>query len=136
MNYWLIKSEPFKYSWTQFELDTRTFWDGVRNYQARNNIREMKPGDLCLFYHSNEGKEVVGIAEVASTPYPDPTSDDSKWLVVDVIPRKKLSKTVTLAQMRNEHRLNDLGLFKQPRLSVIALTDFHFNVILELAHES
>ena len=135
MNYWLIKSEPFKYSWEQFETDKETFWDGVRNYQARNNLRDMEAGDLCLYYHSNEGKEVVGIAEVIKPAYQDPTTDNTQWVAVDVKPYKKLDKTVTLAQIKADPRLSDIGLIKQPRLSVISISEDHFNIILELANE-
>lgn len=135
MNYWLIKSEPFKYSWEQFETDKKTFWDGVRNYQARNNLRDMQVGDLCLYYHSNEGKEVVGIAEVIKPPYQDPTTDNTQWVAVDVKPYKKLDKTVTLAQIKADPRLSDIGLIRQPRLSVISISEDHFNIILELANE-
>ena len=135
MNYWLIKSEPFKYSWEQFETDKETFWDGVRNYQARNNLRDMQVGDLCLYYHSNEGKEVVGIAEVIKPAYQDPTTDNTQWVAVDVKPYKKLYKTVTLAQIKADPRLSDIGLIRQPRLSVISISEDHFNIILELANE-
>lgn len=135
MNYWLIKSEPFKYSWEQFETDKETFWDGVRNYQARNNLRDMQVGDLCLYYHSNEGKEVVGIAEVIKPPYQDPTTDNTQWVAVDVKPYKKLDKTVTLAQIKADPRLSDIGLIRQPRLSVISISEDHFNIIIELANE-
>lgn len=135
MNYWLIKSEPFKYSWDQFEKDKSTFWDGVRNYQARNNLRNMKVGDLCLYYHSNEGKEVVGIAEVIKEAYQDPTTTDPNWVVVDVKPYKKLIQTVTLETLKNDSRLSGLGLLRQPRLSVIDITEDQFNIILELANE-
>ncbi len=135
MNYWLIKSEPFKYSWDQFVKDKSTFWDGVRNYQARNNLRNMNAGDLCLYYHSNEGKEVVGIAEVIKEAYQDPTTTDTNWVVVDVKPYKKLSQTVTLETMKSDPRLSELGLLRQPRLSVIAITETQFNIILELANE-
>ena len=135
MNYWLIKSEPFKYSWEQFETDKETFWDGVRNYQARNNLRDMQVGDLCLYYHSNEGKEVVGIAEVIKPAYQDPTTDNTQWVAVDVKPYKKLDKTVTLAQIKADPRLSAIGLIRQPRLSVISISEDHFNIILELANE-
>jgi len=135
VNYWLIKSEPFKYSWEQFETDKETFWDGVRNYQARNNLRDMQVGDFCLYYHSNEGKEVVGIAEVIKPAYQDPTTDNTQWVAVDVKPYKKLDKTVTLAQIKADPRLSDIGLIRQPRLSVISISEDHFNIILELANE-
>ncbi len=136
MNYWLIKSEPFKYSWEQFEKDQQTFWDGVRNYQARNNLREMKFGDLCLFYHSNEGKEVVGIAEVIKESYQDPTTSDPQWVVVEVRPHSKLKNTVTLSQMKSDERLSQMGLLKQPRLSVIKLTPQEFDTVLEMSNNA
>jgi len=97
MNYWLVKSEPFKYSWEQFCKDKKTFWDGVRNYQARNNLRAMAKGDEVLFYHSNEGLAIVGIATVAKTAYQDPTTDDTNWVAVDLKPLKALKNTVSLA---------------------------------------
>ena len=98
MNYWLIKSEPEKYSWEKFNKDGRTFWDGVRNYAARNNMRAMKEGDLAFFYHSNEGKEIVGIAKVVKEAYQDPTTDDTNWVVVEFSPVEALKNPVTLAQ--------------------------------------
>lgn len=133
VNHWLIKSEPFKYSWSQFEKDQFTFWDGVRNFQARNNLRDMKKGDLCLFYHSNEGKEVVGIAEVIREHYQDPTTEETQWVVVDVRPLSKLKKPVTLAQIKADSRLAQIGLIKQSRLSVIKLSKEEFNIILSLS---
>ncbi|MCU0375484.1 MAG: EVE domain-containing protein, partial [Chitinophagaceae bacterium] len=99
MNYWLVKSEPFKYSWQQFVHDKQTFWDGVRNYQARNNLKAMKKGDLAFFYHSNEGLEIVGIAKVVKEHYQDPTTDDTNWVVVDLKPVKAFKKPVSLAAM-------------------------------------
>lgn len=133
MNHWLIKSEPFKYSWQKMLEDKKTFWDGVRNYQARNNLREMKKGDLCLFYHSNEGKEVVGIVKIVKEHYQDPTSDDANWVVVDVSPFKTLKKPVTLETIKNDERLANIGLVKQGRLSVMKLQVHEFDVILELS---
>ena len=100
--YWLLKSEPNKYSWDDLVADGSTYWDGVRNYMARNFLKEMKKGDLALFYHSNVGKEVVGVGRVARESYPDPTSEDDRWVVVDVEPVKPLAKPVTLAQIRGE----------------------------------
>ncbi len=135
MKYWLIKSEPFKYSWDQFEKDQSTFWDGVRNYQARNNLREMKHGDLCLFYHSNEGKEIVGIAEVIKENYQDPTTDSANWCVVDVKPKNKFKKAISLAEIKSDPELVDLGMLKQPRLSVVSITEAHFNHIIKLSNE-
>ncbi|MDP2176295.1 MAG: EVE domain-containing protein [Bacteroidota bacterium] len=133
MNHWLIKSEPFKYSWQNMLEDKKTFWDGVRNYQARNNLREMKKGDLCLFYHSNEGKEVVGIVKIVKEHYQDPTTDDAKWVVVDVSPFKTLKKPVTLETIKSDARLANIGLVKQGRLSVMKLQAHEFDVILELS---
>lgn len=133
MNYWLVKSEPFKYSWEQFVKDKKTFWDGVRNYQARNNLREMKKGDLVLWYHSNEGKEIVGIAKVVKEHYQDPTTEDPNWLVVDLSPFKKLKNPVTLEQIKADKRLQNIGLVKQGRLSVMSMTAEEFDMILELS---
>jgi len=135
MNHWLIKSEPFKYSWSTFEKDGKTFWDGVRNYQARNNLKAMELGDLCLFYHSNEGKEVVGIAKVIKTHYPDPTADDEQWVCVDVEPFKKLTSPVSLILMKSDPRLQQLSLIKQSRLSVCPVSRDEFDIILQLANE-
>ena len=132
MAYWLIKSEPFKYSWDQFNKDKRTFWDGVRNYGARNNLRSMKKGDLAFWYHSNEGKEVVGIAKVAKTAYQDPTTEDPNWVVVDLKPFKKLKKPVTLEQIKAHPLLQEIGLVRQGRLSVMGLSAAEFDIILEL----
>jgi len=133
MNYWLIKSEPFKYSWDQMLKDKKTFWDGVRNYQARNNLRNMKIGDLAFFYHSNEGKEIVGIVKVVKEFYQDPTTEDSNWVVVDFSPFKALKKPITLAQIKEEPRLANIGLIKQGRLSVMELKVHEFDTILELS---
>jgi predicted RNA-binding protein with PUA-like domain len=133
MNHWLVKSEPFKYSWDQFVADGKTMWDGVRNYQARNNLREMKKGDLVLWYHSNEGLEVVGIAKVVKESYQDPTSDNANWVVVDLKPFKKLKKSVTLEQVKADPRLQNIGLVRQGRLSVQALKPEEFDAILDLS---
>lgn len=132
MNYWLVKSEPHKYSWEKFNEDGRTFWDGVRNYQARNNLRDMKEGDLVLFYHSNEGKEVVGIAKVVKESYQDPTTTDPNWLVVDLSPVETLKKPVTLEQIKADERLKDIGLIRQGRLSVMGMKREEFDRIVEL----
>lgn len=133
MKHWLVKSEPFKYSWEKFNKDGRTFWDGVRNYQARNNLREMKEGDLVLFYHSNEGKNVVGIAKVVKEAYQDPTTDDQNWVVVDLVPFQTLNNPVTLEQIKTEESLKDISLVKQGRLSVMPLKATEFDKILEMA---
>jgi predicted RNA-binding protein with PUA-like domain len=130
MNYWLVKSEPFKYSWQRFEQDGKTFWDGVRNYQARNNLMAMKTGDLVLFYHSNEGMEVVGIANVVREHYPDPTTDDQRWVVVDLSPHKAFKRSVTLSEMKAKPELSQIGLIRQGRLSVMPLKAEEFDCIV------
>lgn len=132
MQYFLVKSEPFKYSWQQFLEDKGTFWDGVRNYQARNNLQAMKEGDLVLFYHSNVGKEVVGIARVTRTSYQDPTTDDSRWVAVDLVPVETLSRPVTLEQIKQDELLQDIALVRQGRLSVMPLRPGEFDRIVEL----
>ena len=132
MQHWLVKSEPVKYSWEKFNKDGRTFWDGVRNYQARNNLREMKEGDLVLFYHSNDGKEVVGIAKVVKEFYQDPTTDDKNWVVVDLSPVETLKNPVTLETIKADERLKDIGLVRQGRLSVMAMKREEFDRIVEL----
>ncbi len=130
MAYWLIKSEPFKYSWDQFVKDGVTFWDGVRNYGARNNLRSMKKGDLLLFYHSNEGMEVVGIAKVVKEHYQDPTTEEDAWLVVDVKPVKKLKKPVSLAAIKADPRLTQMALVRLGRLSVQPVTDEEWDIVV------
>lgn len=132
MNYWLVKSEPFKYAWEKFLADGITFWDGVRNYAARNNLRSMKKGDLVLFYHSNEGLEVVGIAKVAKEAYQDPTTEETAWVCVDLKPHKTLKKPVTLATIKADKMLKNIALIKLPRLSVVPLKPEEFDRILEL----
>lgn len=133
MQYFLVKSEPFKYSWEQFEKDGSTFWDGVRNYQARNTLMSMKKGDLVLFYHSNEGLEIVGIAKVIKEHYPDPTIDDERWCVVDLKKYKKLQFPVSLSQIKNDTLLNTMPLVKQSRLSVMPITEDHFHRVITLS---
>lgn len=132
MNYWLVKSEPFKYAWDKFMADKETFWDGVRNYQARNNLKGMKVGDLVLYYHSNEGKEVVGIAKVSKEFYQDPTTEDPNWVVVNLVPVQTLSKHVTLKQIKDEPLLTNMELVKQGRLSVTRLLQIEFDKVLEM----
>ena len=135
MNYWLVKSEPFKYSWDDFVKQGTGTWDGVRNYQARNNLAAMKLNDLVLFYHSNEGVEVVGIAKIVKEAYPDPTIDDKRWVVVDLMPVEKLPKTVTLQSIKADERLQDISLIRQSRLSVQQLKKEEFDIILSKAYE-
>jgi predicted RNA-binding protein with PUA-like domain len=135
MQYWLVKSEPFKYSWDKFNQEGRTFWDGVRNYQARNNLRAMATGDLVMWYHSNEGKEIVGIARVAKEAYQDPTTEDPNWVVVDLEPVESLKRPVTLEEIKADEPLKDIGLVRQGRLSVMGLKREEFDRILELAEK-
>ncbi len=130
--YWLAKSEPLKYGWDDFVRDGSTYWDGVRNAQARNNLAAMKKGDPVLYYHSNEGKEVVGVAVVTREAYPDPTTDDERWVVVDLAPLKALSTRVTLADIKADTKLRDIPLVKQSRLSVMPIAKPAFDRILRL----
>jgi len=130
--HWLIKSEPYKYAWSELVRDGQTYWDGVRNYEARNNLRAMALGDLALYYHSNEGKAVVGVAKVVKTAYPDPTAQAGDWSVVDVAPLKELVEAVTLAQIKADSKLAEMALLKRSRLSVVPVMALHFRRILEL----
>ncbi len=133
MAYWLVKSEPFKYSWDQFVKDKQTRWDGIRNYAARIHLKAMNKGDKLLFYHSNQGLEIVGIATVAKTFYPDPTADGNEWVAVDLRAGKKLKKPVTLAQVKSDKRLASMALIKLSRLSVGPVSEDEWEVIMELA---
>lgn len=133
MAYWLIKSEPSAYSWTQFVADKKTSWTGVRNAQAAINLKAMKPGDRCFFYHSNEGKEIVGIAEVVKAAYPDPTDKDGKAVTVDVKPVGAVGAPVTLAAIKADPRLKDFGLVRQSRLSVVPVSDAQWKLILKMS---
>lgn len=131
--HWMVKSEPASYSWEQFTKDGHAAWTGVRNFQARNNLRAMKTGDVVLFYHSVTGKEVVGIAKVAREAYPDPTADEPGWDCVDLVPAKPLKKSVPLAAIKAAPALKDIALLKQSRLSVMPLTAGEYAVILKLS---
>jgi predicted RNA-binding protein with PUA-like domain len=133
VNYWLIKSEPFKYSWDQFVKDGQTFWDGVRNYQARNNLKAMQKGDLLFWYHSNEGMEIVGIAKLVKEYYQDPTTEDPNWVVVDVKPLKKFNKPVSLAQVKAIPSLSQMALVRLGRLSVQPVTEDEWNIVMDMA---
>lgn len=133
MNYWLIKSEPSTYSWDNLVKLGRDHWDGVRNFKARNNIKQMKVGDLCLFYHSVNEKAVVGIAEVVREYYQDPTTDDHRWYVMDVVPLRKLKRPVTLAEVKADERLSEMQLVKYSRLSVQGVRKEEFDIILEMS---
>ena len=132
LRYWLVKTEPSKYSWENLVKDGWTYWDGVRNYEARNNIRAMATGDQLLFYHSSEDREVVGIAEVIRKHYQDPTTDDDRWSVVDIKPLQALSAPVTLAEIKREPRLSNMQLVTRGRLSVSPVTADEFGVIVAM----
>lgn len=132
MAYWLMKSEPFAYSWDQLVADGRTHWDGVRNYQASNNMKAMKRGDRAFFYHSNEGLAVVGIMEVVKEYYPDHTDPSGRFGMVDVKPVIPLKTPVTLAQIKADPRLADIPLVRQSRLSVMPIDDKSWRLICEM----
>lgn len=136
MKYWLIKSEPYKYSRNQFIKDGSTIRDGVRNYQARNNLNTMSVWDLCFWYHSNEGKEIVGIAEVSKEAFPDPTIADARRVAVTVKPLKTLQQSVTLEQIKSDPNLSTISLLKQQRLSVAPITQTEFDYIINLSNNS
>lgn len=131
MNYWLVKQEPTAYSWDDFVKDGATDWTGVRNYTARNHLNEMKKGDKIFFYHSVVGKEVVGIAQVSKTAFPDPT--DEKWIAVEIKPVKALRKAVGLDQIKANKALANIYLIRQPRFSVMPLTKDEFEEILSMS---
>ncbi len=132
MKYWLIKSEPSTYAWDDLVRDGKTYWDGVRNYQARNNIRTMKPGDLALYYHSVKEKSVVGVAKVVSEAYPDPSAVDGDWSVVDFEPVHGLKKAVALDDIKAQRSLSEMVLVKQSRLSVQPVRKGEFDAIVKL----
>ena len=132
MQYWLVKQEPEKYPWAQFIKDKGTYWDGVRNYQARNNLRAMKKGDQVMYYHSVSEKAVVGVARVTGEAYPDPTAKEGDWSVVDLKPVKALANAVSLAQIKTDSKLVEIALIKQSRLSVMSLSAAEFKRILQL----
>lgn len=131
VRHWLAKSEPFKYPWSRLVDEGRTAWDGVRNFEARNNLRAMAKGDLLLFYHSNEGKEVVGVARVVKTAYQDPTTEED-WSVVDVAPHVALPKPVSLASIKAEPKLAQMDLLRRSRLSVVPVRPEEFECILHM----
>jgi len=135
-SFWIVKQEPSKYSWEQFQKDGSTYWDGVRNYQARNNLKAMNKGDLILFYHSVIGKEIVGIAKVTRESYPDPTTDDDRWVVVELKPIKPFKVPVSLDQIKAQKELTEIALIKQSRLSVMPVTKKEFQILLKLGKTS
>jgi predicted RNA-binding protein with PUA-like domain len=130
--FWLVKQEPETYSWSDFVGDGRTDWTGVRNYQARNNLREMRTGERVLFYHSGKDKAVVGLAEVVKSAYADPTADDPQWVAVDLKPTRALRNPVPLAAIRYDKRLSQLPLIRQSQLSVMSLTKDEFDIIVSM----
>lgn len=132
MNYWLIKSEPYEFSWDQLKQDKKTDWSGVRNYAARNNLRAMKKGDLAFFYHSNVGQEIVGIAKVLREHYPDPTATEGDWSAVEFGPHKQLQQPVTLAMLKRDPFFKDMDLVRLGRLSVGKVTPEQFTRICEM----
>ena len=130
--FWMVKQEPEAYSWNDFVRDGRTDWTGVRNFQARNNLRQMKVGDRVLFYHSGEQRAVVGIAQVAKGPYPDPTAAEDQWVAVDIKPVKALRAPVPLTVIKAEPKLSNILLVRQSRLSVLPVTKEEFETIGKL----
>ena len=135
-NFWLVKQEPSQYSWDKFVADRETHWDGVRNYQARNNLQAMKKDDLVFFYHSVTGKDIRGIAKVTREAYPDPTTDDPRWVVVNLRPLKALIRPVTLEEIKAHKDLQDIALVKQSRLSVMPITKKESQIVLKLSKTS
>lgn len=133
MNHWLVKQEPTAYAWEEFVRDGKTAWTGVRNFQARNHLRAMAPGDKVLYYHSVTGKAVVGIAEVVRPAYPDPTASEGDWSCVDIKPIEALRRAVTLEEIKSEASLADIGLLRQSRLSVMPLKKSEFDTILKIS---
>jgi predicted RNA-binding protein with PUA-like domain len=133
MNYWLMKSEPDAYPWSKLVADKKGHWDGVRNHQASNNMKAMKKGDRAFFYHSNEGKEIVGVMEIVREAYPDHTDPDGKWIMVDVKPLFPVKRKVTLAEIKAEPRLQDLLLVRHSRLSVVPVTPEHWRLLCKMA---
>ncbi len=135
MKFWLLKSEPVKYSWEKLVIDKKTVWDGIRNYAARNFLKEMSVGDEAFFYHSNEGKEIVGICKIVKTAYQDPTTPEPAWVSVDVSPLKKLKKPVTLQEIKNENNLTKMILVNNTRLSVQPVLKKEWEIIMKMSGE-
>ncbi len=131
--YWLLKSEPNTWSWQDQKKVKKDMWDGVRNYQARNNLMKMKKGDLCFFYHSVNEKQIVGIVKVVKEHYPDPTDKSKKFVVVDVAKQKSLKYPVSLERIKNEKRLTHLSLIKQSRLSVMPIDKKSWEIIIKMS---
>lgn len=134
MNYWLVKSEPHKYPISRFEEDGSTIWDGVRNYQARNNLQAMRLGDLCLYYHSNEGREIVGLARVVKEAFQDPTTSEDAWVVVELAFEELFPRPLGLAKMKAHPVLSKMELIRQSRLSVVPVRTEEFDLVIRLTH--
>ena len=134
MNYWLLKSEPDAWSWDNQVKEGASMWDGVRNYQARNNLKEMKKNDLCFFYHSVTERSIVGIVKVVKEYYPDPTDKTGRFVVVDVKATRKLKNPVSLDQIKENNRLQDIALVKQSRLSVMPLKKTEWDIIIKMSN--
>ncbi len=132
MSYWIIKSDPESYDWEQMKTDKVTCWDGIRNYQARNNLRLMKEGDICLFYLSNKVKAIFGEVKVVKESYQDPTTDEEAWVAIDVEYSKDYNKPLYLKEIRKNKKLNDLPLVKQSRLSVMSITIMEYKELVRL----
>jgi predicted RNA-binding protein with PUA-like domain len=135
MAYWLVKSEPSVYSWDQLQKDKQTIWSGVRNYAARLHLRNMKKGDEVFYYHSNEGTDIVGIAKVVKEHYQDPTTEDDRWVAVDIKAHKKLKKPVSLDQIKKEKKLAEMALVRIGRLSVQPVTPEEWKLVMQMAGE-
>jgi predicted RNA-binding protein with PUA-like domain len=133
MNYWLVKQEPEKYAWTDLVRDKKTIWDGVRNYQARNNLKAMQKGDLVCFYHSVSDKQIMGIAKVSKAAWPDPSTEDDRWVVVELSAHLTLKKPVSLEQIKQTPALSQIALIRQSRLSVMPLDPLEYSIILQMA---
>lgn len=132
MNYWLVKTEPEKYAWSDLQRDKQTTWDGVRNFQARNNLQKMQVNDLVLYYHSVSEKSIVGVAKVSREAFQDPTTEETQWVAVTLVPEQAFTKPVTLDQIKKEERLQNIALLRQSRLSVMPLTPEEFDILLQM----
>lgn len=130
--YWLVKTEPNAYSWDDLVEDGWTYWDGIRNYEARNNLRKMAAGDMLLYYHSGRSRTVVGVAEVTREHYQDPTTDDQRWSAVDIKPVQALTRPVTLAEIKQDSRLSEMVLVRRSRLSVTPVTEAEYGIVLAM----
>lgn len=132
MQYWLLKSDPEAYSWENLEKDKTTVWDGIRNFQARNNLKLMKVGDIALFYHSNQGTDIVGQVVITKEAYNDPSTDDIRWFVIEIGIDRKYKRSITLAEMKKNRILQNIGLIKQSRLSVMPISPEEYNEIVNI----